>query len=251
MMMKNRYVSLALLLVATACQFQQPRRSGFIRVERAPYDHFARSKVGDPDPDLMHSIEELDSFIAEWTEGWEPLGEPVTGSLERIEPWSFEREPGQCYLVVFRLDEEAELNRRAKAGLHLAIRAGGLTYRLDRFHGPGGVTELPCANVRGTAEFDAYARHHSSVNRRVAHEVGTGGFIAQLYTRAATDQELESAKAEATEQEEARKEKRVRRIELCARCASKHVECVQSGGTREECKFERSSCMTWQHCNMP
>lgn len=204
----NRYLLLgalltqtALLTTATGCSFLP----GF----GTPKGSSGASGPSTPpppkeDPRFEHSVEELDAFVAEHTEGYEAAGDELTGSLDSFEPWDIEMERGKCYRLVIRLDEGAAFGEHARRGVAFKYTSPGkpTVNGGPGVHGPGAVASGGCPQTDRTATFDMIANWGSATNKSRIHELGSGGFTAQLFTRDISEKELAERKADAERQAE-------------------------------------------------
>lgn len=150
------------------------------------------------DPRFDYTDEELDGFVAEQTVGFASLGEPVTGRLDAFHPFEFDVERGKCYRMVLRLGPEAFFSEHARKGVSFRYEAPGRPTVMGGpgIYGPGGVASAGCPQTDHTKTFDVVANWGSAMNERRAHELGSGSFTLQLYTKDITEDELAEMKRE-------------------------------------------------------
>ncbi|HSQ65849.1 MAG TPA: hypothetical protein VLM85_21655 [Polyangiaceae bacterium] len=210
------------------------------------------------DPSFDHSPGELDGFIVENTRGFTKEGPAASGRLEAFEPLPVTLRRGRCYRMVLRLDEGAAFSELARRGVAFIYRNGDRGMEVNGgpgLHGPtGGVASGGCPQQTAHATFDMIANWGSAVDKSHIHELGTGGFTLQLYSKAVSDKELAARKADEDEQiaesdrfraEEQRKQ-RERVTRGCQVCQQKRLDCIadwRRGASRETCEREYDSCV--------
>lgn len=192
-----RYVVMGTLLATSSmgCAFipgfnQTSQRSGVSPVGPAA--------TPQPDPRFDHTDAELDGYVAEHTVGYEKLGEPVTGNLDTFNPFELDVKRGKCYRMVLRLAPEAAFSDHAMRGVSFRYEAPGrpTTMGGPGIYGPGGVASGGCPQTDHTKTFDIIALSGSATDKSRIHDLGTGTFTLQLYTKDVTEQELAEMKAD-------------------------------------------------------
>lgn len=210
------------------------------------------------DPAFDHPPAELEDFIAKNTQGFTKEGPSVSGQLEAFQPLPVTLKRGRCYRMVLRLDEGAAFSDRARRGVAFLYHNGDRGMEVNGgpgLHGPtGGVASGGCPQQTAHATFDMIANWGSAVDKSHIHELGTGGFTLQLYSKAVSDKELAARKADEDEQlaeserfraeEEQKQRDRVTRG--CHVCQQKRLDCIadwRRGASRETCEREYDSCV--------
>lgn len=151
-----------------------------------------------PDPSFDHTDEELDGFVAEHTVGYDKLGEPVTGTLDAFNPFELDVKRGKCYRMVLRLAPEAAFSDHAMRGIAFRYEAPGRPTVMGGpgIHGPGGVASGGCPQTDHTKTFDIIANWGSAMDKSRIHDLGTGAFTLQLYSKDISEEELAEMKAD-------------------------------------------------------
>jgi hypothetical protein len=205
----------------------------------------AEAKPPEPDPRFLHSAEELEAFVAEHTEGYEAEGDPTTGTLHDFEPIPLEMKRGKCYRIVIRLDEGAKFGEHARRGVAFKYVSSGYptVNGGPGVHGPGAVASGGCPQTDRAANFDMIANWGSALSKERIHELGTGGFTAQIYTKSISEADLNKRAEETKRQleesrrfneeyrakEEARRKEREARWNNRRRSSSKPRRSAPSG----------------------
>ncbi len=196
-------VLVGVVVAASGCSlFPGSRRSTAANTAAAP------APAPKEDPRFSHSAAELDAFIAEHTEGYQEVGEPVEGSLESFEPWELTMKRGKCYRYVIRLEDGAVFGEHARKGVAFKYTSPGHFDVMGGpgVHGPGAVVSGGCPQTDRKATFDMYANWGSATNKARLHELGAGGFTAQLYEKSIGEAELAKQQADTERQlEESRR----------------------------------------------
>jgi hypothetical protein len=213
------------------------------------------------DPAFDHPPEELEGFIAQNTQGFTKEGGVVAGQLDDFEPLPVTLKRGRCYRMVIRLGQGAAFGDRARRGVAFIYRNGDRGMEVHGgpgLHGPtGGVASAGCPQQTAHATFDMIANWGSATDKSHIHELGTGGYTLQLYSKSVSDHELAARKADedrqiAESEEFQRNEERKRRDRVsrgCAVCQQKHLECIadwRRGASRATCDREYDSCVFFE-----
>ncbi len=244
----------ALALFAPACLLMQPPAES--TTSASPHHPTARPPYHDPAFD--HPASELEPFIAKNTKGFTKQGPLVKGTLEDFQPVAVTLQRGHCYRMVLRLADDATISNRARKGIAFIYRNGDRGMEVHGgpgMHGPtGGVASGGCPQQTAHATFDMIANWGSALDKSHLHDLGTGAFTLQLYSKPISKQELAARKAdeerqiaesEAFERQE-RQKKHDRMVRGCRVCEDKYTECLadwRRGASKEQCREDRDSCV--------
>lgn len=207
---------------------------------------FDTSGALQPGQAFTHSVEERERFIAESTDGYEPMGDPVVGTLQAYAPAPVELQRGYCYAAVLRLEDNASFSELAKKGLAFMVRSesGPDISAGPGVHGPGGVGHAGCPQESTSATFDLEALADASR----AHELGNGGYTLQWVRKSVSEEELEALAADSERQRlesEAFHRERAAKTNAaaCDRCRKEHLQCLRDGNGSATCEDKRDSCV--------
>jgi hypothetical protein len=201
---------------------------------------------------FAHGDAERDRFIAEHTEGYEPIGEPMAGKLESFATLPVQMKRGECYMMVFKLDSEARFSDHARTGIGFVYeKSNGETVNGGPgIHGAGGVGSGGCPLQDASATFDVQAYLGSATDRSRIHDLGEGGYSLQLMAKSITEEQLAELEADQARQieesrrfaEEQDRQEAERAAAGCSRCREEHLECLALSGDKGACERERDSC---------
>jgi len=135
---------------------------------------------------------EAQAFVAEHTDGYEPVGPPVEAHLEGYQPLEVQLERGYCYRMVVRLQPGAQYSEHARRGVAFVYTAPGEpeVNGGPGVHGPGAVASGGCPQRTHAALFDIRANWGSATDPSRIHELGHGKMTLQLYAKPITEEEL-------------------------------------------------------------
>jgi len=194
------------------------------------------------------SASDLNELVAKETDGFQIEGAAVSGDLEKFAPPAIPLKRGKCYLMVLRLGAGAAFSDHARKGVAL------LYHGVDGYDeinagpgvgGPGAVARAGCPQKDApNATFDVVATSMSASDKTRLHDLGTGSFTLQLYSKPVSDAELakqadNNAKQDAASEEANRKEKRAR----CAECRHDEDLCAARSETKFTCESDYDSCL--------
>lgn len=241
-----RSIAVPLVCLLSACSlFPQPIDPV---VAQADAQAATQSAMIDANAEAFsHPDAERDRFIAEWTEGYEPVGEPIESDLSSIAPFALRMERGQCYTMVFRLSSEASFSEQARSGISFVYeRTTGATVNGGPgIHGAGGVGSGGCPLSDSDATFFVRTMIPSD-----APDLGRGPVTLQLMTKPISEDELaaleqdrerqiEEQRAFAAEQD---RKKAERAASGCRKCHEEYVECLALTDNKADCAQDRNSC---------
>jgi hypothetical protein len=209
------------------------------------------------DPRFDKSSADLDALVAEQTKDYTPDGLPQAGKLEAFRPHPMPLKRGKCYTIVLRLDPGATFSDHAKKGISFLYTG------VDGFHGvnggpgivgPGGVGSAGCPQADAeSARFELQAYFGSAMDKSRVHELGTGGYTLQLYSKPISDERLTAIKADMNRQVQEQREfaaqerarEDMRALRGCAICERKFNNCIadwRRGASRSMCESDFRSC---------
>jgi hypothetical protein len=150
------------------------------------------------DPRFDHSPAEADEFVAKQTEGYEAAGPPVQGRLETFSPWTVQLERGYCYRMVMRFGPDTAFSEHARRGVGFVYESPGQPQINGGpgIWGPAAVASAGCPQADLIASFDVQAYFGSATDRSRIHDLGTGGYVAQLVRKPISDEELAALEAD-------------------------------------------------------
>lgn len=210
------------------------------------------------DPAFDYPPSELEAFVGKNTQGFVKEGQLVSGNLESFQPLPVTLKRGRCYRMVVRLADGAAFSDRARRGVAFIYRNGDRGMEVHGgpgLHGPtGGVASGGCPQQTAHATFDMIANWGSAVDKSHIHDLGTGGYTLQLYSKAIGDKELAARKADEDQQiaeserfrAEQEQKQRDRVTRGCRLCQDKRLDCIadwRRGASRETCEREYDSCV--------
>lgn len=197
---------------------------------------------------FAHSKEELDAFVAKSLVGY--VGAPKrTGTLETFQPIEVRLLRGRCYMMSLALAPGAQFSEHAKHGISFIYQpqAGGFTVNGGPgIHGPGGLGSAGCPQTSGLYTFDMQATWGSAMSKTKIHDLGTGGYTLQLFSKPVSDQKLGEQAADTRRQiADSEKFKRDSLRNACMQCSQEKDECFD-GRHRPfsgSCTNEYRSCL--------
>jgi hypothetical protein len=199
------------------------------------------------DPSFDRSSTDLEQTIARETTGFTVEGEPRTGSLESFAPLPIPLVRGKCYVVVLRLGPSAMWGDSARHGVAFGFfddagDTGGA--RGGRIVGPGGVGLVcPLRDTPGTT-IDVRAVLAAQADPSKIHDLGSGPFTLQVYSRPAGEAEL-GAMAQRRAQEADAAQRRQAAGPVCER---KYFQCRDDAhgnlNAMLRCDKEKSDCIS-------
>jgi hypothetical protein len=213
-----------------------------------------------PGAEFTRSPAELEQTIAKAIDGFTPADEPWHGTLESFTPTPLALQRGQCYVVVLRLDPGATFSAHAQRGLGFVFLGAGYPRHIDvdggpGVAGPGGAGAAGCPQNDVATAFDLQARWGLLNDRSHIHDLGRGGYTAQLYSKPISDDELRAQRREVDHQiaagraQDARDQERAatQLIRACTACHAAYLACIadwRRGATRDTCERELDDCVS-------
>ncbi len=202
-------------------------------------------------PQFAHTQAELDTFVAKWLAGY--VGAPKrTGTLPTFAPIEVRLLRGRCYMMSLQLASGAQFSPHAKRGgivfIYQPIGGDGVTVNGGPgIHGPGGLGSAGCPQASGLYKFDIQANWGSAMDKSKVHDLGTGGYTLQLFSKPVTEQKLGAEAADTRRQiAESEQFKRDSIRNTCMRCSQEKDECFD--GRRRpfsgSCVSELRSCLS-------
>ena len=200
-------------------------------------------------PQFAHTQAELEAFVAKWLAGY--VGAPKrTGTLETFAPIEVRLLRGRCYMMSLQLAPGAQFSPHAKRGISFVYQPVGAGTQINGgpgIHGPGGLGSAGCPQASGLYTFDIQAHWGSAMDKSKIHDLGTGGYTLQLFSKPVSDQKLGEQAADTRRQiAESEQFKRDSIRNTCVRCSQEKDECLE--GRRRpfsgSCVSEFRSCLS-------
>jgi hypothetical protein len=206
----------------------------------------AEERVGQ---EFRHSPEELEAFIAKWTEGYKAGPGELAGTLENFQPIAFPVKRGLCYRLVLRFKPGTVISQHALRGIELLFlpRSDGVEiHGGPGFHGQGGVGSIGCPQQDDQILFDLSAYSGSAFDKSRVHELGQGAFSAQVYVKSVSEKELAEEEADKQRQFQESQEFKARsHAETCGKCRNRQLECLDGRHRTsfQDCTSEYRMCL--------
>ena len=247
-----------LLVCATTCGI-------LISASSAAPEHHARKTKFDKTP------QDLEAAITSELASYQPMGSPISATLDTFKPVKVRLERGRCYGVVARLGTAADFGAHARAGsVEISFEIAGESYTGGPgLVGPGLVSGGLCPQASGAATLDLQATLGRAQDKSAIHDLGHGPIVHQLYSRAIDDHNLARRKTEEREQIQSTKaavdarhrQEAAAKEHVCTQCKASYDDCIadwRRGATKKECVREYAGCankgmssapdVTWRYC---
>lgn len=222
-------VAIPSALVVAGCMHETETRP---RPAPASWAHDKAPRAARSSPKFDKSPAELEALIAKQTEGYAPDGDALTGKLEAFAGQPVPLQRGKCYRMVLRLGADASFSEHARKGISFVYRGipgadevnGG-----PGIAGPGGVGSAGCPQRDAPgAVFDIVAYSLSATDKSRIHELGTGGYTLQLFSKPVNDAALSAMAAdEARQHREVEEFKRTDGQQRCGECRREKDLCLE------------------------
>lgn len=162
-----------------------------------------------------HTAAEFSQFSQKHLQGYQKDPKQIfTGQLQAVEKIAIKGKANTCTRVLFRLDKGAAYSAAARQGVAFSVKrqdsANGYSVG-PGLYGPGGVADVEC--TRKERMYDL--KVSTATRTKIRNNLGTGTYSMQVYTKAASEQEIAryerydkqttSAKLAVAQQEQRRK----------------------------------------------